>query len=62
MSIDREIGEIKTDLRHVKEGMSDIKSDIKILLSFRGKSLGFVGAVSFIVSTVAALVVEWVRR
>jgi hypothetical protein len=62
MSLDREVGEIKTELKQVRADVVDIKSDIKLLLSFRGKSLGFVSAVSFIVSTVAALVVEWVRR
>lgn len=57
MSIDREVGEIKTQVRYMTQELSEIKSDVKSLLSFKWKILGFAGFAAFL----ATLIVELAR-
>lgn len=57
MELNREVGEIKQQVRYMTQELSEIKSDVKALLAFKWKILGFAGFAAFI----ATLLVELAR-
>jgi len=55
--LNREVGEIKQQVRYVSQEVSEIKSDVKSLLTFKWRILGFAACAAFI----ATLIVEIAR-
>ena len=55
--LNREVGEIKSQVRHLTAEVSEIKADVKELLEFKWRSIGFAGLAAFL----ATFFIEIVR-
>jgi hypothetical protein len=57
MELNREVGEIKAQVRFMTQEVAEIKADVKSLLAFKWRMLGVAAFVAF----VATLLVEIAR-
>jgi hypothetical protein len=55
--LNREVGEIKQQVRYMTQDIHEIKSDVKALLSFKWRIMGFAGLAAFL----ATIIVELAR-
>lgn len=54
--LNREVGEIKQQVRFVTQEIHEIKSDVKELLSFKWRLVGFASFTAFMATMLAELV------
>ncbi len=53
--LNREVGEIKAQVRYITQNVIEIKSDVKELLSFKWRLVGFASFTAFMATMLAEL-------
>jgi hypothetical protein len=56
--LNREVGEIKAQVRHLTQDVHEIKTDVKALLAFKWRLMGFASFAAFL----STMIVELIRR
>jgi hypothetical protein len=54
--MNREMGEIKAQVRHLSQDINEIKSDVKSLLEFKWRLIGFASITAFAATILAEMV------